>query len=37
MEAVTFVLLAYAVLVVVSLVVSGLRHPVKGTGGPDHD
>jgi hypothetical protein len=33
MEAATYILLAYSLLVVVSLVVSAVRHPVRGTGG----
>lgn len=33
METAVYPALAYAVIVVVSLVVTALRHPVRGTGG----
>lgn len=33
MEIATYLLLAYAIVVVMSLVVSAMRHPVRGTGG----
>jgi hypothetical protein len=34
MQTATYLLLAYSLLVVISLLFSGLRHPVRGTGDP---
>ncbi len=36
MEIATYILLVYSLAVVLSLVVSAVRHPVRGTGGPSH-
>jgi hypothetical protein len=37
MEATALVLCLYAIGVVVSLIASAVRHPVRGTGGPSPD
>jgi hypothetical protein len=34
MEAATYILLVYSLAVVVSLVITAIRRPVRGTGGP---